>query len=179
MICLYHFSVKWIIKKNYLPPYSPLKSNICKKTNRDPKINIIWLSVSPMNHKTAAENMISSSLNVKAKFWHHPDLQDEFKTSSWPPGWIPDIIQGWILTSSWLMSRLNFLMQQDIYWLWNVFFNDNIISGMYQQMQRSNQKVDLVENNDKGKVIYGQEPPSRESTTTECRLNYQLLAVIY
>ena len=32
---------------------------------------------------------------------------------------------------------------------------------------------------DKGKVFYGQEPPSGESTTTECGFNYQLLAVIY
>ena len=33
----------------------------------------------------------------------------------------------------------------------------------------------------KGKVFYGQEPPSGESTTTECGcgVNYQLLAVIY
>ena len=31
----------------------------------------------------------------------------------------------------------------------------------------------------KGKVFYGQEPPSGESTTTEYRFNYQLLAVIY
>ena len=29
------------------------------------------------------------------------------------------------------------------------------------------------------KVFYGQEPPSGESTTTECGVNYQLLAVIY
>ena len=29
-----------------------------------------------------------------------------------------------------------------------------------------------------GKVCYGQEPPSGESTTTECGVNYQLLAVI-
>ena len=29
------------------------------------------------------------------------------------------------------------------------------------------------------KVIYGQEPPSGESTTTECGFNYQLLAVMY
>ena len=28
------------------------------------------------------------------------------------------------------------------------------------------------------KVFYGQEPPSEESTTTECEVNYQLLAVI-
>ena len=30
----------------------------------------------------------------------------------------------------------------------------------------------------KGKVFYGQEPPSGKSTTTECGFNYQLLAVI-
>ena len=30
----------------------------------------------------------------------------------------------------------------------------------------------------KGKVVYGQEPPSGEATTTECVFNYQLLAVI-
>ena len=30
----------------------------------------------------------------------------------------------------------------------------------------------------KGKVVYGQEPPSGESTTTECGFNYPLLAVI-
>ena len=30
----------------------------------------------------------------------------------------------------------------------------------------------------KCKVFYGQEPPSGESTTTECGANYQLLAVI-
>ena len=31
----------------------------------------------------------------------------------------------------------------------------------------------------KGKVFYGQEPPSGEFTSTECRVNYQILAVIY
>ena len=31
----------------------------------------------------------------------------------------------------------------------------------------------------KGKVFYGQEPPRGESTSTECGINYQLLAVIY
>ena len=30
-----------------------------------------------------------------------------------------------------------------------------------------------------GKVFYGQEPPSGESTTTECGVYYQLLAVMY
>ena len=30
----------------------------------------------------------------------------------------------------------------------------------------------------KGKVVYGQEPPSGESTTTECGFSYQVLAVI-
>ena len=28
MFCLYHFSVKCIIKKNYLPPYGPLKGTV-------------------------------------------------------------------------------------------------------------------------------------------------------
>ena len=31
----------------------------------------------------------------------------------------------------------------------------------------------------KCKVFYDQEPPCGESTTTECGVNYQLLAVIY
>ena len=31
----------------------------------------------------------------------------------------------------------------------------------------------------KVKVFYGQEPPSGETTTTECGFNYQLLAVMY
>ena len=33
--------------------------------------------------------------------------------------------------------------------------------------------------NQKVKVFYDQEPPSGESTTPECEVNYQLLAVIY
>ena len=35
------------------------KSNICKKTKRDPKINIIWSSVPLTNHKTTSKNIIS------------------------------------------------------------------------------------------------------------------------
>ena len=31
----------------------------------------------------------------------------------------------------------------------------------------------------KCKVFYGQDPPSGESTSTECGVNYQLLAVMY
>ena len=31
----------------------------------------------------------------------------------------------------------------------------------------------------KNVVFYGLEPPSGESTTTECGVNYQLLAVMY
>ena len=31
----------------------------------------------------------------------------------------------------------------------------------------------------KARVFYDLEPPSGESTTTECGFNYQLLAVIY
>ena len=38
---------------------------------------------------------------------------------------------------------------------------------------------DTPETTSKGKVFYGQEPPSGESTTTECGFNYQLLAVMY
>ena len=36
----------------------------------------------------------------------------------------------------------------------------------------------VYHNKGKGKVFYGQEPPSGESTITECGVNYQLLAVI-
>ena len=36
-------------------------------------------------------------------------------------------------------------------------------------------RQDLVK---KGKVFYGQEPPSGKSATTECGVNYELLAVI-
>ena len=35
-----------------------------------------------------------------------------------------------------------------------------------------------LSNKGKGKVFYGQEPPSGESTTTERGVNYQLIAVI-
>ena len=31
----------------------------------------------------------------------------------------------------------------------------------------------------KSRVFYGLDPPSGQSTTTECEVNYQLLAVIY
>ena len=33
MFCLYQFSVKCIIKKNYLPPYGPLKSADSRETD--------------------------------------------------------------------------------------------------------------------------------------------------
>ena len=36
----------------------------------------------------------------------------------------------------------------------------------------------LMSPHKEGKLVYGQEPPSGESTTTECGFNYQLLAVI-
>ena len=36
----------------------------------------------------------------------------------------------------------------------------------------------LIYDYTKGKFVYGQEPPSGESTTTECGFNYQLLTVI-
>ena len=37
----------------------------------------------------------------------------------------------------------------------------------------------IIARSSKGKVFYGQEPPSGEFTTTGCGFNYQLLAVIY
>ena len=40
----------------------------------------------------------------------------------------------------------------------------------------NNNKIAIL--NCKGKVVYGQEPPSGESTTAECGFNYQLRAVI-
>ena len=39
--------------------------------------------------------------------------------------------------------------------------------------------VEYPTNRKKGKVFNGQEPPSGESTTTDCGVNYQLLAVMY
>ena len=39
-------------------------------------------------------------------------------------------------------------------------------------------KISAKEQKGKGKIFYCQEPPSGESTTTECGVNYQLLAVI-
>ena len=42
--------------------------------------------------------------------------------------------------------------------------------GLVQRTPNNNNKG-------KGKVFYGQEPPSGEATTTECGVNYQLLAV--
>ena len=48
-----------------------------------------------------------------------------------------------------------------------------IVSRIDQKRSRSNEKKG------KSKVFYGQEPPCGESTTTECGVNYQLLAVMY
>ena len=36
----------------------------------------------------------------------------------------------------------------------------------------------LITDKKKGKIFYGQQPSSGESTTTECGVNYQLLVVI-
>ena len=50
---------------------------------------------------------------------------------------------------------------------------------MMSRKKTLNPQVDVILRNEKkGKVVYGQEPPSGESTTTECGFNYQLLAVI-
>ena len=44
--------------------------------------------------------------------------------------------------------------------------------------RNENKLLKIKSKGKEGKVVYGQEPPSGESTTTECGLNYQLLAVI-
>ena len=51
----------------------------------------------------------------------------------------------------------------------------------YVTRTRTNVWLTLLQFNLKvnGKIFYGQEPPSGESTTTEYGFNYQLLAVIY
>ena len=51
-----------------------------------------------------------------------------------------------------------------------------LITPIYWQLFASKQTDLLLV---KGKVFCGQEPPSGESTTTECGFNYQLLAAIY
>ena len=40
MFCLYHFSVKCIIKKNYLPPYGPVKGRVQDKKSL--LLFIVW-----------------------------------------------------------------------------------------------------------------------------------------
>ena len=45
-------------------------------------------------------------------------------------------------------------------------------------MGRSKAGTEEKRSKSKGKVLYGQEPPSGESTTTEGGVNYQLLGVI-
>ena len=53
----------------------------------------------------------------------------------------------------------------------NQIFRIGFVSIQYQLGEISLKKV--------YKVFYGQEPPSGESSTTECRINYPLLAIMY
>ena len=59
--------------------------------------------------------------------------------------------------------------------MYNNIDNMNVLFNI-QYFNNSSVQNDLLLN--KGKVFYGQEPPSGESTTTECGFNDQLLAVI-
>ena len=52
----------------------------------------------------------------------------------------------------------------------------NALEQIYVEINVSRQNNQT--NIEKKVVFYGQEPPSGESTTTECGINYQLLAVI-
>ena len=92
----------------------------------------------------------SSKPDVNSEFWHHPDLLDEFQTWSWPSGWIQTSSKAEFWHHPDLMSRLNFWMQQEkFYRLWNVFFNDGIISGIVTSTNaKIKPEVNLVENND-------------------------------
>ena len=56
--------------------------------------------------------------------------------------------------------------------------NSAIIKEMYSKFKMF-ADLKLTSKGKEGKVFYGQEPPSGESTTTECMFNYQLLGVIY
>ena len=54
-----------------------------------------------------------------------------------------------------------------------------VVGYSYRSCMKKIYAFEIVyHHNKEGKVFYGQEPPSGESTTTECGVNYQLLAVI-
>ena len=52
-------------------------------------------------------------------------------------------------------------------------------NGFQQDVMLSRYIFTLLISKGKGKVFYGQEPPSGESTTTESWVNYQLLSVMH
>ena len=59
-------------------------------------------------------------------------------------------------------------------YLWGMKLNASKTKTMLVvQVKHSSSSVNSI----KGKVFYGHELPSGESTTTECGVNYQLLAV--
>ena len=61
-----------------------------------------------------------------------------------------------------------FILVYDIFYKWCIDVIHNwYIDGFHNWCER------------KGKVFNGREPPSGESTTTECGVNYQLLAAMY
>ena len=71
--------------------------------------------------------------------------------------------------------------QDILYRLCSVCIGGSVLSILTQFLSNRSQHVmaDGCRNKLNGKVFYGQEPLSGESTTTECGFNYQLLAVIY
>ena len=57
-----------------------------------------------------------------------------------------------------------------------VYVQNDSIDSAIEIFNTEFAKVALwFDSNKKGKVVYGQEPPSGESTNTECGFNYQLL----
>ena len=53
-----------------------------------------------------------------------------------------------------------------------------ISSQVFKERWYGNIRIACKTVKGKGNVFYGQEPPHGESTTTECGVNYQLLALM-
>ena len=54
----------------------------------------------------------------------------------------------------------------------------NYVCGFHTGFEKTLITEVSIRKKRKSKIFYGQEPPSGESSTTECGVNYQLLAVI-
>ena len=64
-------------------------------------------------------------------------------------------------------------------WLFNVYMDGVVREVNVRVLGKGLRLMSANGLRKKGRVFYGQEPPSEESTTTECEVNYQVLAVMY